>query len=137
MLKKFHPKFFFTHDEIDQIAEAIREIELKSTGKISIYLEWQCPVTDPFSRAIKLFHTLNIHKLPQKNGLFIYLATKQRLFAVIADQNLNEKIGPDLWAALQPLLEIRFRNNHFLSAILLILEQIGKKMVEGFPAKTI
>lgn len=133
MICKDHPKFFFTHDEADQIAEALRQAESKTTGRIHIYLEWRCPVTDPLSRAIQLFHKLDLHQSSQRNTVLLYFATKYRLFAFLADQDLNEKIPYDFWIALKEIMEIRFKNGQYLSGAMMAIEQISKRLAQIYP----
>ncbi len=133
MIQKEHPRFFFTHDEMDQITEAIRSVEKQTTGQIHFYLEWRCPLTDPLSRSIQLFHKLNLHRSPDRNTVFLYFCTKYRLFAFLADQGLNEKISYDFWVGLKEIMEIRFKNGQYLSGALMAVEQIGNRLVQFYP----
>lgn len=133
MIHKIHPKYFFTRDEMDRITHALGAIESQSTGKIQIYLEWRCSITDPFSRAIKLFHQLKLNKHKHQNAVLIYLVTGDRLFAIAGGRAVSEKVSEDFWLGLKILLEHRFGEEKCLEGILLGIEQVGMQLIQFFP----
>lgn len=133
MIHKAHPKYFFTRDETDRITQILAGVESQSTGKIQIYLEWRCPITDPFSRAIKLFHQLGLKKHPAQNAVLIYLVTADRLFAIAADRAISEKASEDFWLGLKMSMEHRFSEERYLEAVLLGIEEIGMQLIQSSP----
>jgi len=133
MIHKIHPKYFFTHDEMDRMALALSEIESNSTGKIHVCLEWYCPFTDPMSRAIKLFHQLGLNKHGHQNGVLIYLVTRDRFFSIVGDRAFSEKVSEDFWHGLKILMEHRFGEEKYFDGILLGIEQIGMQLLRHFP----
>ena len=135
MIRRDHPQHFFTQDEAERLARTIRDVEARATGQVQIFLEWNCPLTDPMSRSIKLFHRLKLHTLPNQNGILIYIATQHRLFAVIADRGISEKIKNPFWTGLHALMEHRFKQGQFLEGTLLAIEELGRRLLEVFPAK--
>lgn len=126
--RKEHPKYFFTLDEIDQLAQAISQVETHSTAKIVVHLEWRCPITDPLSRAIKLFHTLHLHKHPARNATLIYFATHYRLFAILGDQELNRLVPEHFWHDLRVAMENFYSEGKFLEGTLHAIHEIAKHL---------
>ena len=133
MIRKDHPKYFFSRDETERLTEAIRLAESKTTGRIQIYLEWRCPVTDPLSRSIKLFHQLKLDSQVDRNAALIYFATKYRFFAVIADKGISRKVPGNFWTELQTSMERLFKEGKFLEGTLFAVNQISRRLAENFP----
>ena len=81
---------FFTAEQQQEIIRAIRNAEMDTSGEIRLHLEESCG-DDVLDRAADIFRKLEMHKTELRNGVLIYLAVKDRQFAIIGDVGINEK----------------------------------------------
>ena len=91
-----YPVFFFSKKEKGQILAAIREAEKNTSGEIRLHLEYK--VRDHvFGHAKKVFHKIGMTKTEHRNGVLIFLATRDKKFAVLGDVGINEKVPSSLF----------------------------------------
>jgi uncharacterized membrane protein len=82
-------KKFFTKEQKDKIVNSIKEAEKETSGEIRLHLESKCK-GDALERAVKVFKKLKMHQTQLRNGTLIYLAVKDRKFAIYGDEGINE-----------------------------------------------
>ena len=87
---------FFTAEQQQEIIRAIRIAEMDTSGEIRLHLEESCG-DDVLDRAADIFRKLEMHKTELRNGVLIYLAVKDRQFAIIGDVGINEKVPENFW----------------------------------------
>ena len=63
---------------------AIAQAEKATSGEIRVHLEEKCG-DDVIKRATQIFAKLNMHKTELKNGVLIYLAVKDKKFAITGE----------------------------------------------------
>lgn len=136
MTRRHDPRHFFTPDEIDRLVHAMERVESKSTGRILLHLERRCPITDPLSRAIKIFHQLNLGKTPERNGVLIYFATEYQFFAVLGDEGLNRRVPPGFWREVRMAMEAQFEEQKFLEGTFEAIHKIEDHLAKFFPRVT-
>ena len=84
-----YPVFFFSRKEKKQIQEAIQEAEKNTSGEVRVHLDHKCRGS-VYGHAQKVFHRIGMTKTAQRNGVLIYLATRDKKFAVLGDVGINE-----------------------------------------------
>ena len=67
------------------------------------------------------------------NGVLIYLATRDRKFAVLGDVGINEKVPEGFWNDVVEILGTHFKRNEFAEGISAAAIKIGEKLKAYFP----
>ena len=125
-------KNFFTKEEQKQIVAAIQAAEKETSGEIRLHLESRCK-GDPLQRAILIFQKLKMHETKQRNGTLIYLAVKDRKFAIFGDEGINKVVPENFWEDVKEIMRNHFSKGEFLQGILAGIERIGEKLKTYFP----
>ncbi len=125
-------KNFFTKEEQKQIVAAIQAAEKETSGEIRLHLESRCK-GDPLQRAILIFQKLKMHQTKQRNGTLIYLAVKDRKFAIFGDEGINKVVPENFWEDVKEIMRDHFSKGEFLQGILAGIERIGEKLKTYFP----
>ncbi len=125
-------KNFFTETEKDAIVAAIRKAELHTSGEIRVHVDDRCD-QEVYDRAIKVFQHLNMDRKPFRNAVLIYVAVKDKKFAVIGDEALHEKVGSDYWKQITQQLHNDFKEGQFGNGILKSVGTIGNTLARYFP----
>ena len=106
-------KEFLSKLEHDQIVQAIRDAESKTSGEIRVYIQRGKLDVDPLIAAQKKFHRLGMDKTPERNAVLIFVAPRAHRFAVVGDKAIHEKCGEHLWQRLVDKMREHFRNEKF------------------------
>jgi uncharacterized membrane protein len=129
----FPKKPFLTEEEEQRITVAIADAEKKTSGEIRIYIESRCSYMNPLDRAQELFYQLNMHETKERNGVLLYLATKDHQLAVYGGQGIHEKVGTDFWnQEIRQILQ-DFKAHHFADGIVHIVADLGDALTSHFP----
>lgn len=123
---------FLTAVQEQQIIEAIRVAELKTSGEIRVHLEAYCR-TDAYTRAQELFHLLKMDNTKAENGVLFYLAVEDKQFAVIGDKGIHAHVGDDFWSSIKELLIVRFGESQFTQGLVDAIELVGERLAVYFP----
>ena len=129
-------KEFLSKLEHDQIVQAIRDAESKTSGEIRVFIQRGKLNIDPLIAAQKKFHKLGMHKTPERNGILIFVAPRAHKFAVIGDKAIHEKCGEALWQRLVEQMRDHFRNERFSHALVEAIEETGQALASHFPKKS-
>lgn len=132
VVRKSNPRKFFTREERDRIARAIRKAESKSSAEICVYLERRHR-GETLNRAQKVFEKLGMTKTRLRNGVLIYFSLKDHSFAILGDQGIHEKVGGDFWKDGAAEMQASFSRDDFAGGIELAIQKIGGKLVQYFP----
>lgn len=127
-----YPIFFFSKKEKKQILAAIREAERNTSGEIRVHLEYKThgPV---YGHAQKVFQRIGMTKTSQRNGVLIFLATRDKKFAVLGDVGINEKVPEGFWNDVVQIMTEHFKQNKFAEGISEAALRIGEKLKAYFP----
>lgn len=127
-------KEFLNRLEHDQIAEAIRQAERKTSGEIRVFISRHDP-EDAVSMAQKHFNELGMHRAPEKNSVLIFVAPHARKFAVIGDSGVHERCGDGFWQALAAEMTGHFKKGEFTGGLIHAINKAGELLAEHFPRK--
>lgn len=111
-------KEFLSKLEHDQIVQAIREAEAKTSGEIRVFVQRGKLNADPLVAAQKKFHRLNMHKTRERNAVLIFVAPRSHKFAVVGDRAVHEKCGAEFWERIVQDMQRRFRAGDFSCALI-------------------
>jgi uncharacterized membrane protein len=126
-------KEFFSHDEQERIVNAIREAEQQTSGEIRVYTESRCRFVDPLDRAAEIFLGLKMDQTKDRNGVLVYVAMKDKQFAVLADQGIHEKVGQTFWNQEVSVMTTHFKKERPAEAIEAVVTDIGQALRTHFP----
>jgi uncharacterized membrane protein len=127
------PKRFFTAEEEVAIVAAIEAAERRTSAEIRVHLEHRCPGGDPLDRARRHFEALGMTATAERNGVLVYLATGDRLFAVAGDRGIHEVVPEGFWDEVTAAMAERFREDDFAGGLERGLARIGEKLAGHFP----
>jgi len=128
-------KEFLSKLEHDQIVQAIRDAESKTSGEIRVFIQRGKLESDPLIAAQKKFRKLGMHKMPKRNAVLIFVVPRAHKFAVVGDRAIHEKCGEPFWQGLADSMRDHFRNERFSQALVEAIQEAGKALASHFPGK--
>jgi uncharacterized membrane protein len=128
-------KNFFTSEQQEDIRQAIVNAELDTSGEIRVHIENTCK-GDVLDRALEVFNKLGMEKTKSRNGVLIYLAVKNRKFAIIGDKGIHEAVTENYWDSVKNKMLNHFRENQFTDGLVEAITETGNKLKKYFPYRT-
>ncbi len=123
---------FFTREQQEAIVRAIGEAEHATSGEIRVHLETSCKA-DVLDEAAWLFRKVGMHKTADRNGVLIYLALKEKKFAIIGDTGINSVVPLGFWDEIRDHMKKRFSENLFTEGLTEGIIMAGMQLKEHFP----
>ncbi len=123
---------FFTPEQQEAIIRAISEAEHATSGEIRVHVETSCKV-NVLDEAAWLFKRVGMHKTADRNGVLIYLALKERSFAIIGDSGINAVVPDGFWDNIRDHMQHRFSGGFFTEGLVEGVMMAGEKLREHFP----
>jgi uncharacterized membrane protein len=123
----------FSETEQKSVIDAIRVAEMATSGEIRVHIEQTSSESDVVERAKKVFAELGMHQTELKNGVLFYFAVKDRKFAVLGDQGINERVPDDFWNHIRDLMRTHFVKEEFAEGLCRGIEQAGQQLKTYFP----
>jgi uncharacterized membrane protein len=128
-------KKFLSQLEHDQIVDAIRTAESKTSGEIRAYIQRGKLNADPLISAQKKFQQLRMDETRERNAVLIFVAPRAHKFAVIGDKAIHEKCGEEFWQRVVDGMRTHFQNEKFSRAIIEGIEEVGRLLGAHFPKR--
>jgi uncharacterized membrane protein len=126
---------FFTKAQQEDIRQAIMNAELDTSGEIRVHIENTC-TGDALERALAVFTKLGMGKTASRNGVLIYLAVKNRKFAIIGDTAIHQFVTESFWDSVRNKMMDHFRENQFTEGLIEAITVTGKQLKSHFPYQT-
>jgi len=128
---------FFSKNPIDKekaaiIVDAIRQAEKNTSGEVRVHAEFHCK-GDAVKRAVEIFEKLEMHKTDLRNGVLIYVAVSDHVFAIIGDEGINSKVPENFWNEVKDEMANHFKNKQLIEGITYGVLQAGEKLKTFFP----
>ncbi|HMG15070.1 MAG TPA: TPM domain-containing protein [Saprospiraceae bacterium] len=123
---------YFNEESKLSIKEAIERAEKQTSGEICVFLDKRCK-TDPFEKALEHFHKLKMTETKLRNGALIYIATEDKVFAILGDQGIHEKVGQEFWDQSKAIMKEHFMMGEVTTGIVKAIDQIGEALKMYFP----
>lgn len=124
---------FLSKLEHDQIVQAIRAAESKTSGEIRVFIQRGKLKSDPLIMALRKFHQLGMHKAREHNAVLIFVAPRAHKFAVVGDEAIHQKCGDEFWQRTVEKMRTHFQNDKFSAAMIEAIEEIGSVLARHFP----
>ncbi len=126
-----HRKLVSREDEARVVA-AIRAAESATSGEIRVHIEARSG-GDPLAAARRWFVRLKMHRTALRNGILFYVAVDERAFAVLGDEGIHAKVGPEFWEALRDILREAFSRGEYAAGLTRAIAVAGEGLSKHFP----
>jgi uncharacterized membrane protein len=123
---------FFSGEEQQAIKLAIENAELDTSGEIRVHIE-NSVSGDVLDRSAYLFAKLGMDKTARRNGVLIYLAVKNRRFAIIGDAGINQVVPENFWDDIKSQMLLHFREGKFAAGLVRAINLAGIQLKKHFP----
>ena len=123
---------FLDKQEEEEVVEAIRKAEKKTSGEIRVHIEHTCK-GDIWARAMEVFHLLKMDNTKEDNGVLIYVAVDDREFVIYGDKGINAVVPKDFWESTKEAIVAQFRKGDFKQGLIDGILRAGKELQEHFP----
>ena len=126
-------KDFFSVEEKEQLLEAIRKAEQRTSGEVRLFVESKCRFVDAMDRAKEIFLTLGMDKTQDRNATLVYVAVKDHQVAILGDIGIHQKVGQKYWEEEVNKMLLCFRDNHLVEGLCECINDIGEALHHYFP----
>jgi uncharacterized membrane protein len=115
-----------------RVSAAIQQAELQTSGEIIVSVA-------PFfwgsihKAARQTFARLGISRTAARNGVLFFIVPSRRLFVILGDQGIHEKVGQEFWERIASHLTERFRHGEFTEGLVHGIEEVGHQLAAYFP----
>jgi uncharacterized membrane protein len=120
-------------EERRRVVEAIGVAEDRSRGEVRVHVERTCRGGDPIARAGALFERLGMTATELRNGVLIYIATDDRVFAIVGDRGIDEKVGAGFWTQIAEDMGRRFVEREFAAGLVDAISRVGDALAAHYP----
>lgn len=120
------------NEEDHRVVEAIRQAELNTSGEIKVHIENHCR-GDVEERSLFVFNRLKLNETKLRNGVLIYLAVKDRKFAILGDEGINNVVEDGFWNDVKDLMQSRFKESRIAEGLEEGIMRCGEKLKTFFP----
>lgn len=124
---------FLSEEDEKKIIQAITDAEKFTTGEIRVHIEAKCK-KDPLDRAKTVFGELEMHGTEARNGVILYIATKDRKVAVFGDEGIGQLVEDNFWQDEIDKLTGEFKEGNFEQSIESVIGDIGEKLKQFYPS---
>lgn len=115
-----------------RVVEAVRGAEASSTGQIRVHLDERCP-GEALARAQQLFSSLRLQETRRRNAVLIYVAPRDRRFAIVGDQGIHERGGQALWERAAASMREAFARGALGDGLCAAIAEAGAVLARDFP----
>ncbi len=126
------PAHFLGHLRRAEIVAAIRQAEQVTSGEIRVFVSRHA-VADPIGAAESRFLALGMHRTSARNGVLIFVAPRDRKFAIIGDVAVHARCGDAFWRKVAAEMTDHFKREQFTAGILHAINKAGELLAEHFP----
>lgn len=130
---------YLSNEDLDQLQAIITKIENETSGEIRLCFRLKRNFRErkmsPRNVAIADFFKLGMDKTKDGTGILVYILFKEKLFEIIADKNIYDKIEKSKFDFIVQTMSLNFKNKNYIAGIAHCLNEIGDVMKKEFPRK--
>jgi uncharacterized membrane protein len=126
---------FLSKKEISNILECIRENESHTSGEIRICIESRCSEVEASIKAKEIFHQLKMYNTKNRNAVLIYIAFKDKVFALHGDRAIFEQVESSFWENQRTQLATYFSKKETLEGMIHCINNLGNELKTHFPSE--
>jgi uncharacterized membrane protein len=124
---------FFSAPEKEAILQAIRSAEQRTSGEVRVFIENRCRFMNPLDRAAEIFFNLKMEATAQRNAVLVYLAMKDKQFAIFADEGIYQALGKAFWDKEANIMTDDFKKESYAAGLITVINHIGQALHQHFP----
>ncbi|HZS41754.1 MAG TPA: TPM domain-containing protein [Polyangia bacterium] len=125
--KVLHPS-----DQV-RVLDAIKLAERATSVEIKVHVEGRCPGGDAGKRALDLFKALAVNRTKRRNGVLIYVAVRERRFAIQGDTGIHERADSSYWPDAVQRMTFAFGRGAFGEGIVGAIQAVARRLAPRFP----
>ena len=125
-------KGWLSAEEEAALEQRIARVERKTSAEVRIHVERRCP-GDVMDRAAECFEALKMHQTAARNGVLLYLALKDRKFAVLGDIGIHQHVGDTFWKSVEFAAKPHLVESEWSKALDAATAAVGDALAEHFP----
>jgi uncharacterized membrane protein len=116
-----------------RIVAAVGAAERETSGEIRIHIQPKATGGDARYVAERTFERLGMTKTALRNGVLLFIASEERVFAIVGDKGIDEKVPPGFWDEIAAKLTLRFGNGELTDGIVEAIAAVGEHLKTYFP----
>jgi uncharacterized membrane protein len=116
----------------ERIVKAIQDAEARSRGEVRVHVSRQA-VAEVQPAAARQFEALGMTRTAERNGVLLFVAPVSQTFAVIGDEGIHARCGPDFWKDVAAAMENDFRAGRYTDGIVKGVARVGEALATHFP----
>ncbi len=122
------------HVDEGRLRSAIDAAERATSGKIEVILASH--KRGDMHRAARDAFALNLHNLPERNGVLFFVVPSARELVVWGDAAIHDKVGQKFWDETAALVSEHARDGDLTAALAHGIERVGRELARHFPKDT-
>jgi uncharacterized membrane protein len=118
--------------DLGRVRQAIDDAERETSGEIRVSVApffWG----DVQKAAERAFTRLGMTATRERNGVLFFLVPARRRFAVLGDEAIHARMGPEFWQHVTAAVAKRFRKGDFTGGLVHGIETVGRELAAHFP----
>ena len=124
---------YFSAAEKAVIVETIQQAERRTSGEVRLFIENRCRFVDAIDRAGEVFFGLKMEQTASRNAVLVYVALKDRQFALFADEGIYQAVGAAYWNQQAATMLDAFKREHHAEGLVTVIAAIGEALTAHFP----
>jgi uncharacterized membrane protein len=118
--------------DAERVKNAIEQAENQTSGEIVVSVA-------PFfwgsveKAARRSFVRLGVNRTRARNGVLFFIVPSRRLFVVLGDQGIHEKVGQEFWNGVASHLTEHFHAGDFTQGLVDGIAEVGRQLMTHFP----
>ena len=115
-----------------RVMAAIHAAEQMTSGEIRVHVQPRCG-EDPVQDATRVFERLGMTRTAARNGVLIFLAVRDRRFAVIGDTGIHTAVGEAFWRTTAAAMTSHFTRSELAAGLEAGVLAVGEALKHHFP----
>lgn len=132
-------KGFLSKQDLNNIADAIAEQEKRTSGEIRVAVRQKRSKKEQSLTVEQLarqeFVHLGMMKTKERTGILVFILLETREFFILADEHINEKVGPDVWRLIAQAMGAAFAKKEYLHGLLETIRSVADHLATHFPVR--
>lgn len=119
-------------DELAQVANAIKQAEMNTSGEIRVYVSRQCG-KDPLEQATETFTKIGMRNTAQRNGVLIFISPSDKKVAIVGDDGIHASTKTTFWNNIVSEMLPYFRENNLVEGLCHGIRIVGDLIKDKYP----
>ena len=127
-------KEILSDEEKKALVDLIHVAEQETSCEIKVHLNDNCK-GDVLQKACELLNSLGLVKTKARNGIILYLAVKDRKYAIAGDEGILARVPNDFWTETNQESIAFFKKEQYFEGLQHSILQITKTVKTDFPVE--